>query len=56
MNDRSLDSIYIPLKITFGLIPVLAGLDKFFGILTDWKAYLSPHIAALLPVRVVLLA
>lgn len=50
MNDKTLNSIYMPLKITFGLIPFLAGLDKFFGILTDWKAYLSPHIAALLPV------
>ena len=50
MNGRSLDSIYMPLKITFGLIPFLAGLDKFFGYLADWKAYLSPHIASLLPV------
>ena len=37
MKDHSLDSIYLPLKITFGLVPLLAGLDKFVGLLTDWE-------------------
>jgi uncharacterized membrane protein HdeD (DUF308 family) len=26
----------------FGLIPILAGLDKFFNLLTDWEKYLGP--------------
>ena len=26
----------------FGLIPILAGLDKFFNLLTDWEKYLDP--------------
>jgi len=37
------------LKITFTLVPVLAGLDKFTNILVDWKQYLNPDLAALLP-------
>jgi len=49
MNDKTLNSIYLPLKITFGLVPIVAGLDKFFGFLTDWKAYLSPQITSALP-------
>lgn len=50
MHEKTLNSIYLPLKITFGLVPIVAGLDKFFGFLTDWKAYLSPQIASALPV------
>lgn len=30
--------------------PFLAGLDKFFNLLTDWGMYLSPSVARLLPV------
>jgi len=26
----------------FGLVPILAGLDKFFNLLTDWEKYLGP--------------
>jgi hypothetical protein len=38
------------LRIALGAIAFLAGLDKFFNLLTDWTAYLSPAIARLLPV------
>lgn len=51
MNHESLNSIYLPLKVTFGLVPLLAGLDKFFNILTDWGAYLSPQITGMLPIN-----
>jgi uncharacterized membrane protein YphA (DoxX/SURF4 family) len=43
-------AVYLPLKLTYGLIPLLAGLDKFFNVLADWERYLSPAIAELLPV------
>lgn len=49
MNDRSLDSVYIPLKITYGLVPLLAGLDKFVGLLADWEHYVAPSLASMLP-------
>ena len=32
---------YVLLRIAFVLVPILAGLDKFFNILNDWKMYLS---------------
>jgi hypothetical protein len=49
MKDHALDSVYLPLKVTFGLVPLLAGLDKFFNLLTDWSTYLSPVVQDLLP-------
>jgi uncharacterized membrane protein len=49
MNDRSLDSVYVPLKIAYGLVPLLAGLDKFVGLLADWQSYLAPSLVAMLP-------
>lgn len=33
----------------FVALPVLAGLDKFAGLLTDWNKYLAPAIAHSLP-------
>jgi uncharacterized membrane protein YphA (DoxX/SURF4 family) len=32
---------YNILRFAFAVIPILAGLDKFFHILTDWNKYLS---------------
>lgn len=50
--DRTprLESLYRPLWLTYGLVPLLAGLDKFTNVLTDWSAYLSPLVADLLPI------
>jgi len=48
-GSPNLESLYRPLWLTYGLIPLLAGLDKFFNLLTDWPKYLSPMIAGMLP-------
>ena len=37
------------LKYTFGLVPIIAGLDKFTNILTDWSQYISPGLSGLIP-------
>ena len=37
------------LKYTFGLVPIVAGLDKFTNILTNWTQYLSDGFVNLLP-------
>ena len=47
---RGLSSAWWALRIGLGLGPFLAGLDKFFNILTDWGMYLSPLAEKLLPV------
>jgi uncharacterized membrane protein YphA (DoxX/SURF4 family) len=46
----NLESLYRPLWLTYGLVPLIAGLDKFFNLLTNWPKYLSPTVAGLLPV------
>ncbi len=48
--NLNLDSLYRPLWLTYGLVPLLAGLDKFFNLLADWPKYLAPWMANLLPV------
>lgn len=36
------------LRYVFTIVPIVAGLDKFTNILTDWSHYLSPKIAGIL--------
>lgn len=49
-NIERLDSLRWVLRLTYGLVPVAAGLDKFFNLLTNWEQYVSPTVARLLPV------
>ena len=35
---------YQILHIAFTVAPVLAGLDKFLGLLTNWDKYLAPEV------------
>jgi uncharacterized membrane protein YphA (DoxX/SURF4 family) len=46
----NLSSIYVPLRLVYGLVPIVAGLDKFFNLLTDWGKYLPAAVAERLPV------
>jgi len=39
---------YRMLRLGFVVAPTLAGLDKFFEVLTDWDRYLAPPFAQLL--------
>ena len=48
--DRRVESARQVLRVVFGIVPFLAGLDKFFNLLTDWPRYLSPAAQAILPV------
>jgi uncharacterized membrane protein YphA (DoxX/SURF4 family) len=50
MNAGSLDHVYLPLKLCYGLVPIVAGADKFMNLLTDWSAYLPEGVAKLLPI------
>lgn len=47
---KGLNSAWWLLRIGLGLGPFLAGLDKFFNLLTDWELYLNPAVGELLPV------
>ena len=41
-SNSRLDHAWWTLRITLGLVPILAGLDKFFNLLTNWEMYLNP--------------
>lgn len=49
-NAKGLNSAWWALRIGLGVGPFLAGLDKFFNILTNWGMYLSPAVERLLPI------
>jgi uncharacterized membrane protein YphA (DoxX/SURF4 family) len=40
---------FLLLRTVFTVAPILFGLDKFVGLLTDWEQYLAPQIDALIP-------
>src|SRR5712691_12058165 len=48
--DRRLHSAFWALRIGLGLGAFLAGLDKFFNVLTDWSMYLSPLVTRFVPI------
>ncbi|NLT68036.1 MAG: DoxX family membrane protein [Acidobacteria bacterium] len=52
MNDFNarLNSSWWALRLCLGGAAFLAGLDKYFNILADWQAYLSPVVTQVLPV------
>jgi len=50
--EKSIDKIsqvQTLLKFTYGLIPIVAGADKFTNLLTDWAHYLAPAFRSALP-------
>jgi len=50
MQDHRTENAYWALRLVFGLVPIVAGLDKFTNLLTDWQQYLSPLAVRMLPV------
>lgn len=41
--------IFNLLKLTFTIVPIVAGLDKFTNILCDWTQYIHPNLLEILP-------
>ncbi len=50
MHNRHMTSAYWALRIAFGVVPIVAGLDKFTNLLVSWQTYLGPLARSLLPV------
>jgi uncharacterized membrane protein YphA (DoxX/SURF4 family) len=48
-SNETVKSIWQILRLTFGLVPIVAGLDKFTDLLTNWDIYLHPGLASMLP-------
>lgn len=49
MNNDHLRRAYGLLKLVFGFVPIVAGLDKFANVLTTWSKYLNPAVARVIP-------
>lgn len=48
-SNQTIRQVITLLKLTFGIVPIVAGLDKFTNILTQWENYLHPGISGILP-------
>jgi hypothetical protein len=48
-NQKIINQVYLLLKFTFGVVPIVAGLDKFTDLLTQWEQYLNPSLSHILP-------
>ncbi len=45
--QKQITTSWLLLKYVFGLVPIVAGLDKFTNILVDWTQYASPALGVL---------
>jgi uncharacterized membrane protein YphA (DoxX/SURF4 family) len=50
MHEKHVVSSYWALRVALGVVPIVAGLDKFTNLLADWEGYISPLARAVLPV------
>ena len=48
-SHKTIKPTFNLLKLTFGLVPIVAGLDKFTNLLTNWEQYINPGIGGMLP-------
>ena len=49
VSPRGAREAFVLLRTVFTIAPIAFGLDKFFGVLTDWDHYLAPWINDLVP-------
>ena len=38
---KKITDIQLFLKLTYGIVPIVAGVDKFTNLLTNWPEYLN---------------
>ncbi|MGE3108947.1 MAG: DoxX family membrane protein [Vicinamibacterales bacterium] len=50
MDTQALNRTYVPLRLCYGLVPIIAGADKFTNLLTDWSKYLPEFMTKVVPV------
>ncbi|WP_317132217.1 hypothetical protein [Flagellimonas hymeniacidonis] len=51
MMNSNVELVKSILKYTYGLVPIIAGFDKFANVLTDWGQYLSPGLSEIIPME-----
>jgi len=54
VKNNNVDRVWWMLKLTYGIVPILAGLDKLgFDKITNWAQYLNPLAATMVPLSIV---
>ena len=48
-STQVIKPVFRLLYLIYGIVPIVAGLDKFFNVLTQWDQYLHPGMASMLP-------
>jgi uncharacterized membrane protein YphA (DoxX/SURF4 family) len=48
-TTTQVDRVATILRWTYGLVPIVAGADKFMHLLTDWNKYLAPVVTDIIP-------
>ena len=48
-SDAAAQHAFVLLRAAFTVAPVVFGIDKFLGLLTDWERYLAPWVNNLVP-------
>jgi uncharacterized membrane protein YphA (DoxX/SURF4 family) len=51
--DTRLNQLWWILRVAFGVVPIVAGADKFFNLLTNWEQYLHPLVPRVLHIQAV---
>ena len=49
--NNKVATVYTQLKLTYAIVPILAGIDKFTHLLTNWDKYLAPAVADIIPLE-----
>ncbi|MEO9511572.1 MAG: hypothetical protein ABJN84_16220 [Flavobacteriaceae bacterium] len=49
--NTNIEVVQSVLKYTYGLVPIVAGLDKFTNLLTDWNHYISIGFSDVIPLE-----
>ena len=47
LHDSNARAARLLLRVTFGLLAIIVGIDTFTNVLVNWSAYLAPQLAAL---------
>ena len=50
-DAAGVEGIWWTLRIMFGVVPIVAGLDKFTNLLVHWDKYLAPFIPHVIGLR-----
>ena len=48
-DEGATNTVWWTLRIVFGVVPIVAGLDKFTNLLTNWAHYIAPAFLRMLP-------